>query len=184
MSKNKKKIHKPSFIERVGHKIPDPVMIFIGLFIIVMILSLILGGLTFETLGKEGGTVQYEIKNMFTMENIRWLFDNAIVKNWLIFGNGILGVILIIMFGIGLSEESGLLSALIRKLGGNMSMRFLPYLLVFLGILSNIASDAGYIVLIPLAGLLYLGMGKNPIIGMCAAFAGVRSEERRVGKEC
>ncbi|MDD5934797.1 MAG: AbgT family transporter [Clostridiales bacterium] len=168
-----KRPQKVSFIERVGHKIPDPVIIFISLFGIVMLLSLIMGGHTFETLGKDGGTVEVSIKNMFTSENIRWIFENALVKNWLTYGNGILGVILIIMFGIGLSEESGLLSALIRKVGGNLPIKILPYLLVFLGIMSNIASDAGYIVLIPLAGLLYLGIGKNPLIGMCAAFAGV-----------
>ncbi len=173
MFKKREKQQKTSFVERVGHKIPDPVMIFISLFVIVMLLSALMGGHTFETLGKDGGIVSYEIKNMFSSENVRWLFDNALVKNWLTYGNGILGVILIIMFGIGLSEESGLLSALIRKLGGNLPVRFLPYLLVFLGIISNIASDAGYIVLIPLAGLLYLGIGKNPLIGMCAAFAGV-----------
>lgn len=167
---NRKKV---SFIERVGHKIPDPVIIFIGLFVIVMLLSAIMGGHTFETLGKNGETVTMSIKNMFTSENIRWIFDNALVTNWLTYGNGILGVILIIMFGIGLAEESGLLSALIRKVGGNLPVRILPYLLVFLGIMSNIASDAGYIVLIPLAGLLYLGIGKNPLIGMFAAFAGV-----------
>ena len=77
------------------------------------------------------------------------------------------------MFGIGIAEESGLLSALIRRMGGNISDRFLPYVLVLLGILSNIATDAGYVILIPLAGLLYLGLKKNPLIGMFAAFAGV-----------
>lgn len=173
MFKKKEKHQKTSFVERVGHKIPDPVIIFISLFVIVMLLSAIMGGYTFETLGKDGGIITYEIKNMFSSENVRWLFDNALVTNWLTYGNGILGIILIIMFGIGISEESGLLSALIRKMGGNLHVRFLPYLLVFLGIMSNIASDAGYIVLIPLAGLLYLGIGQNPLIGMCAAFAGV-----------
>ena len=170
---NTKETKKVSFIEKVGSKIPDPVLIFIGLFVIVMILTAIFGGQSFETLGKDGSTVTYEIKNMFTSENIRWLFDNALLTNWLGYAGGILGTILIVMFGIGIAEESGLLSTLIRKLGGNISDRFLPYVLVFVGILSNIASDAGYIILIPLAGLLYVGLKKNPLIGMFAAFAGV-----------
>lgn len=164
---------KLSIVERIGSKIPDPVMIFIGLFVIVMIITLFLGGTTFETMGNDGTTTVNTIKNMFTSENIRWLFDNAILTNWLAYAGGILGTILIVMFGIGIAEESGLLSTLIRKLGGNIPERFMPYLLVFLGIMSNIASDAGYVVLIPLAGLLYLGMKKNPLIGMFAAFAGV-----------
>lgn len=164
---------KVSLVERIGSKIPDPVVIFVFLFAVVMILSGFLGGKTFSTIGNDGSTVTYELKNMFTSTNIRWLFDNAILTNWVGYAQGILGTILIVMFGIGISEESGLLSALIRKVGGNISDRFLPYLLVFLGIMSNIASDAGYIILIPLAGLLYLGLKKNPLIGMFAAFAGV-----------
>ncbi len=164
---------KVSLVERIGSKIPDPVVIFVFLFAVVMILSAFLGGKTFSTIGDDGATVSYDIKNMFTTTNIRWLFDNAILTNWVGYAHGILGTILIVMFGIGISEESGLLSALIRKIGGNISDRFLPYLLVFLGIMSNIASDAGYIVLVPLAGLLYLGLKKNPLIGMFAAFAGV-----------
>lgn len=174
MKKQKEnEIKKISWVEKVGSKIPDPAIIFIFLYAIVMILTGIFGGTTFETIGKDGGTITYEIKNMFTTENIRWIFDNAILTNWLSYAGGILGTILIVMFGIGIAEESGLFSALIRKVGGKIPERFLPYLLVFLGIMSNIASDAGYIILIPLAGLLYLGIKKNPLIGMFAAFAGV-----------
>ena len=173
MKYKNKELKKDSFIEKIGSKIPDPVLIFIGLFAIVMILSAIFGGHTFETIGGDGSTVPYTIKNMFSYENIRWLFDNALTTNWLNYANGILGIILIVMFGIGIAEESGLFSALIKKIGHNIPERVLPYLLVLLGILSNIASDAGYIVLIPLAGLLYLGLKKNPLIGMFAAFAGV-----------
>lgn len=173
MSKREKTNKKPSFIERVGKKIPDPVIIFICLYVIVIMASLIMGGKTFETLGADGGTISYEIKNMFQFENIRWIFDNALLKNWLSYGNGVLGTILIVMLGVGLAEESGLLNTIIKKIGLKVSDRFLPVVLVFLGIMSNIASDAGYIILIPLAGLLYVGLKKNPLIGMAAAFAGV-----------
>ncbi len=173
MKKQNEAPKKVSLVERIGAKIPDPVVIFVFLFAVVMIITAFLGGKTFSTLADDGSTITYEIKNMFTTTNIRWLFDNAILTNWMGYAHGILGTILIVMFGIGLSEESGLFSALIRKAGGNISDRFLPYLLVFIGIISNIASDAGYIVLIPLAGLLYLGLKKNPLIGMFAAFAGV-----------
>jgi aminobenzoyl-glutamate transport protein len=174
MRNNKeKKQTKVSFIERVGSKIPDPVIIFICLYIFVMLITGLLGGTTFETLGKDGSNIVYEIKNMFHTENVLWIFDNALLTNWLAYAGGILGTILIVMFGIGIAEESGLLAALIRKIGGNIPERMLPYLLVFLGIMSNIATDAGYIILIPLAGLLYLGLKKNPLIGMFAAFAGV-----------
>ncbi|MGL6172998.1 MAG: AbgT family transporter [Cellulosilyticaceae bacterium] len=169
----KKDTKRTSFIERVGKKIPDPVIIFMGLFAITMILTLIMGGKTFSTLGGDGGTITYEIKNMFTAENIRWIFSNALLNNWLAYGGGVLGTILIVMLGVGLAEESGLLTTLIKKVGLKVSDKYLPIVLVFLGIMSSIATDAGYVILVPLAGLLYLGLKKNPIIGMAAAFAGV-----------
>lgn len=173
MKKESGSVKKPSFIERVGKKIPDPVIIFMALYAIVMITTLFMGGKTFSTVGADGGSIVYEIKNMFQTENVRWIFDNALLKNWLSYGGGVLGTILVVMLGVGLAEESGLLSTLIKKVGLKVSDKFLPLVLVFLGIMSSIASDAGYVVLIPLAGLLYLGLKKNPLIGMAAAFAGV-----------
>ncbi|MEF9959898.1 MAG: AbgT family transporter [Niameybacter sp.] len=164
---------RTSFIEKIGKKIPDPVIIFLGLYAATMLLTLVLGGNTFETMGADGGSIVHEIKNMFTAENIRWIFDNALLTNWLGYGGGVLGTILIVMLGVGIAEESGLLTTLIKKVGLKVSDKFLPFVLVFLGIMSSIASDAGYLILIPLAGLLYAGLKKNPLIGMAAAFAGV-----------
>ncbi|CAH0532878.1 p-aminobenzoyl-glutamate transport protein [Vibrio stylophorae] len=160
-------------IEHVGQKIPDPVVIFMFLFVFCLALTGLVGGYTFETMGKDGGMVQISILNMLDTENVRWVFDNALLQNWLAFGGGVLGVILIVMLGIGIAENSGLLTAVIKKVGLKIPETLLPLLVVFLGIMSSIASDAGYLVLIPLAGLLYGALGKNPLIGMAAAFAGV-----------
>lgn len=168
-----KKKSSTSLIEKIGKKIPDPVIIFMGLYVITMILTLVMGGKTFEIMSADGGTIVHEIKNMFEAENIQWIFNNALLKNWLSYGGGVLGTILIVMLGVGIAEESGLLTALIKKIGLKVSDKFLPVALVFLGIMSSIASDAGYLILIPLAGLLYAGLKKNPLIGMAAAFAGV-----------
>ena len=156
---------KIGIIEKLGQKIPDPVIIFILLYILVLVVTGIFGGNTFSMTSADGTSVSYEIKNMFTAENVRWIFSNAILDNWLGYAGGIVGTILIVMFGIGIAEESGLLSALIRRMGTNISDKLLPFVLVFLGIMSNIATDAGYLILIPLAGLLYVGIGKNPLIG-------------------
>lgn len=165
--------NKTNFIEKIGKKIPDPVIIFSIFFVSVMIITLFMGGITFQTAGKDGEAVTYEILNMFKSENFRWILDNALVTNWLAYGGGVLGTILIVMFGVGLAEESGLLTTLIKKAGTKVSTKLLPMLLVFLGIMSSIATDAGYLILIPLAGLLYSGLKKNPLIGIAAAFAGV-----------
>ena len=143
------------------------------LFAVTMVLTYFLGGKEFTTLAKDGSTITYQIKNMFEAENLRWIFDNALLKNWLSYGGGVLGTILVVMLGVGLAEQSGLLSTLIKKVGLKVSDKYLPFVLVFLGIMSSIATDAGYVILVPLAGLLYAGLKKNPLIGMAAAFAGV-----------
>ncbi len=127
----------------------------------------------FQTTGADGNLVSHTVKSMLATENVRWMFDNAILENWLKFGHGVLGVILVVMLGVGIAENSGLLGAVIKRVGLRLNEKWLPMLLVFLGIMSSIATDAGYLVLIPLAGMLYAGVGKNPLIGMAAAFAGV-----------
>jgi len=162
-----------SLVERIGKKIPDPVIIFMFLLAFCFVLTSIIGGLTFDTQNPGGGVTTHVIKDMSDTEHVRWLFDNALLQNWLAFGNGVMGVILIVMLGVGVAEYSGLLTAVIKKLGTKLPDRMLAPAIVFLGIMSSIATDAGYLVLIPLAGLLYAGLGKHPLIGMAAAFAGV-----------
>lgn len=162
-----------SVIEKLGKKIPDPVIIFIWFLVFTFVLTAIIGGLKFETPGADGNAIAHSIKNMTDAEHVRWVFDNALLTNWLGFGHGILGVILIVMLGVGVAENSGLFAALIKKMGTRLKDKYLIPALVFMGIMSSIATDAGYLILIPLAGLLYAGIGKNPLIGMAAAFAGV-----------
>ncbi|KZN47221.1 AbgT family transporter [Pseudoalteromonas luteoviolacea] len=162
-----------SFIEKAGKKIPDPIIIFIWFTLGAFALTAFIGGLTFETQGADGNPVIHTIKNMTDPAHVVWFFDNALLQNWLGFGNGILGVILIVMLGVGVAESSGLFNAVIKKLGTRLKDKYLAPALIFLGIMSSIATDAGYLILIPLAGLLYAGLGKNPLIGMAAAFAGV-----------
>jgi aminobenzoyl-glutamate transport protein len=162
-----------AFIERVGHRIPDPVIIFMVFWPAAFIITVLLGGHQFESMGAGGEAVVHAIKPMYQAEHVRWIFDNALVQNWLAFGNGVLGVILVVMLAIGIAEHSGLLGALIKRIAARLPQAWLPLLLVFLGITSSVATDAGYLILIPLAGLLYAGIGQNPLIGMAAAFAGV-----------
>ncbi|MEE4637303.1 MAG: AbgT family transporter [Wenzhouxiangella sp.] len=162
-----------AFVERAGRRIPDPVIIFMAFYPLAFLATVILGGHQFESMGAGGEAVTYEILPMWHAEHVRWIFDNALLRNWLAFGNGVLGVILVVMLAIGIAENSGLFGALIKRAGAWIPQSLLPMLLMFLGIMSSIATDAGYLVLIPLAGLLYAGLGRNPLIGMAAAFAGV-----------
>lgn len=161
------------WVERVGRKIPDPVIIFMVLLPVALLVAMLMGGHEFQSVGAGGEPVTYSIKAMYEAEHVRWLFDNALVENWLAFGGGVLGVILIVMMSIGVAEHSGLFAAIIKRIGTHIPVKWLPLLLIFLGITSSVATDAGYLVLVPLAGLLYAGIGQNPLIGMAAAFAGV-----------
>lgn len=162
-----------AWIERAGRKIPDPVLLFAGLYVLTLLFSFGLGGTTFSVPGSAGATVDQQIKSMFDVVHVRWIFDNALLANWLAFGNGVLGVILVVTLAIGVAEHAGLLGALIKKVARRVPLPWMPLLLVFLGIMSSLATDAGYLILIPLAGLLYAALKQNPLIGMAAAFAGV-----------
>ena len=82
-------------------------------------------------------------------------------------------IILVVMIGVGLAEASGLIGALIRKLVAATSAAMLTPIIVFIGVLSSVASDAGYLVLIPLGAAAFKSVGRNPLAGMAAAFAGV-----------
>jgi aminobenzoyl-glutamate transport protein len=171
MSVNKKSLS--SFVERAGKRIPDPVIIFMAFYPAAFLLTVLMSGYTFETVGAGGEAIQHEILGMHQAVNMQWIFDNALLANWLAFGSGVLGVILIVIMAVGVAENSGLFGAMIKRAGAHIPQSWLPLLLVMIGILSSIATDAGYLVLIPLAGLLYAGLGRNPLIGMAAAFAGV-----------
>ncbi|MEW6555234.1 MAG: AbgT family transporter [Actinomycetota bacterium] len=111
-----------------------------------------------------------EIKSLLNGDGIRFLFT-SFVSNFMSFTA--MGIILIVMIGVGLAESSGLIGALIRKLVDISSPFWLTYIIVFLGIISSIASDAGYLVLIPLGAAAFMSVGRHPLAGMAAAFAGV-----------
>src|SRR5699024_4399913 len=84
-----------------------------------------------------------------------------------------LGVVLVTMLGIGVAERTGLISALLRGFVMSVPSRFITLGLVFAGVMSSVASDAGYVVLPPLGALLFAAIGRHPLAGLAAAFAGV-----------
>jgi aminobenzoyl-glutamate transport protein len=101
---------------------------------------------------------------------VRYLFT-SFVDNFRNFSA--VTIILVVMIGVGLAEAAGLIGALIRKLVGVSSRGTLTLIIVLLGVISSIASDAGYLVLIPLGGAAFRSVGRNPLAGIAAAFAGV-----------
>ena len=110
------------------------------------------------------------VEGLLTVQGIRFLFT-SFVSNFM--GFTAMGIILIVMIGVGVAEVSGLIASLIRKLVARSPPWSLTYIIVFLGIISSIVSDAGYLVLIPLGAVAFKSVGRHPLAGMAAAFAGV-----------
>ena len=111
-----------------------------------------------------------EVESLLSVDGIRFLFT-SFVRNFM--GFTAMGIILIVMVGVGVAEMSGFISSLIRKLVAVSTVGTLTYIIVFLGVISSVASDAGYLVLIPLGAAAFKSVGRHPLAGMAAAFAGV-----------
>lgn len=166
-------------VERVGNKVPHPAMIFVILIGIVILLSHLfyLMGLkaTYQVLNPETNelaTVTTAAESLLTAAGIRFMFT-GVVRNFMNFNA--VGVIIVAMVGVGVAEAAGLVNALIRKLVIVAPPKALTYILVFVGIISSIAADAGYLVLIPLAAAAFISVGRHPLAGLAAAFAAVAS---------
>lgn len=164
-----------NLIEKIGNKLPDPVTLFVLLSILTVVASYFLFkmGVYAEYDSVKDGVkeiVRVDVNNLFTKENMA-LFLQNIVHNFTSFPP--LGVVLVSMLGIGVAEGVGLIDALIKKLILSTPKRLITVVVVFLGVLSNVASDAGYVVLVPLGAVIFKSFGMNPIAGIAAAFAGV-----------
>src|SRR6478735_4309764 len=166
-------------VERVGNRVPHPVMIFVYLIGIVVVLSAVLALFGVQVSYQAYNPATHEIepattaaRSLLTIDGIRFMFA-GVVRNFM--GFNAVGVIIVAMVGVGVAEESGLVKALIRKLVMVAPPKALTFILVLVGILSSIAADAGYLVLIPLAAAAFLSVGRHPLAGLAAAFAAVAS---------
>ena len=164
-------------IERIGNKVPHPAVIFLILLALVIVLShalYLLGtSVTYQTFDLETDQLvsnTVAVNSLLTADGIRFLFT-SMIRNFM--GFGPVGVILVAMIGVGLAEQAGLVTALIKKIVSVAPAWSLTYIIVGVGVLSSIAADAGYLVLIPLGAAAFLTVGRHPIAGIAAAFAGV-----------
>jgi aminobenzoyl-glutamate transport protein len=190
-------------IEEIGNKVPHPAMIFVYLIVFVILLSTVLAifgvGITEEILvpaqsdavsvnylaGPDEATyvlpdnyspdyvvqeVTTTIRPLLSIDGIRFIFT-SFVNNFA--GFSVVAVIFVAMIGVGVAEEAGMMGALIRKLVAVAPGSLLTFIIILIGGLSSIATDAGYLILIPLGAAAFLSVGKNPIAGVAAAYAGV-----------
>ncbi|MEG2246635.1 MAG: AbgT family transporter [Peptostreptococcaceae bacterium] len=187
-SKKKSKVQIfMDWIEKLGNKLPHPVLMFMYIAAFVLILSAVLGtfGVVAQTpLG------DFPINNLLGQEPIQVLKvganGTAVAERYsnglsYVIGTGIsnfmnmyaIGTILIIMLAIGLMDQSGYLSIAMKSIVSATPTKLVTPVVIFLGVMSNMASDAGYVVLIPLAALMYYTLGRHPLAGLAAGFAGV-----------
>lgn len=190
-------------IEWAGNKLPDPAMLFVWCCLIVLVLSAISAELGWSvqpvrpeavmqtvTDPQTGATRQdYVIdangrrevrlvdvgdpissRSLLTSEGIFWMLK-SMVRNFVDFPP--LGVVLVTMLGVGLAERAGLISALLKAVMLVVPARFFTPMLVFLGIQSSMGADSGYVVLPPIAALMFKSVGRSPLAGVAAVFAGI-----------
>jgi aminobenzoyl-glutamate transport protein len=166
-------------VERVGNKVPHPAVIFLMLIAIVVVLSQILHmlgtGISYEVINPDTHKIETATtpaKSLLTSDGLRFMYER-LIPNFMSFTA--VGLMIVAMVGAGVAEEAGLVKALIRKLVLVSPPWALVYIMAFVGIMSSIAADAGYLVLIPLAGAAFLSVDRNPLAGLALGFAGVAS---------
>jgi aminobenzoyl-glutamate transport protein len=156
-------------IERIGNKLPDPITLFALFAAMVVVISWIasMAGTAAVHPGT-GNTI--EAVNLLSGDGIRRMLTEA-VSNFAAFPP--LGMVIVVIIGIGVAERSGLVTVALRRLVSAVPETLLTATLVFAGIMSSMAVDAGYVVLVPLGALLFASIGRHPLAGLAAAFAGV-----------
>lgn len=156
-------------VEHYGNKLPDPAVLFIALLAFVWVLSWALSGIDFSAIDPRTGE-KVIIHNQLSGEAITNLFS-TMVTNFSHFHP--VGVVLVAMLGIGVAEYSGFINAGLRSLLAKTSTALLTPLVILIGIVSHTAVDAGYVLVIPLGGVMFYAAGRHPLAGIAAAFAGV-----------
>ena len=191
-------------VERIGNKVPHPVLMFAYLILLVIALSWVLNAIGWSVTEQVAvpvseGAPEYDyyedttqpgisspdapydedwtiieevvsIRNLVSVDGVRFIFS-SFVNNFA--GFSVVAVVFIAMMGAGVAEEAGWLGSLIRRLVRSAPKWALTFMLVLVGVISSIASDAGYLILIPLAAAAFASVGRHPLAGLASGFAGV-----------
>ena len=158
-------------IERVGNKLPDPFMLFVALAGIVIILSWIISlfDVTFTLPGEDEAVA---IQSLISAEGLQFMLT-SMIDNFV--GFGPLGIVLTMMLGIGLANKVGLIETVIKSTILRAPKSLVTYAVIFTGIIANLAADAAFIIVPPLAAMVFYNLGRHPLAGLAAGFAGVGS---------
>lgn len=164
-------------VEWLGNLLPHPAILFVWMSVILLVASAILSmmGVSVVDPRPEGAKGRGEdgmiyVVNLLNGDGIAKIVEN-LVSNFT--GFIPLGTVLVALLGVGIAERSGMISAALRGLVMNAPPKMVTFVVVFAGIMSNTASELGYVVLIPLAAMIFHSLGRHPLAGLAAAFAGV-----------
>lgn len=167
-------------VEMIGNRLPHPIALFAMLTGAVVLLSAICSALGISATGElvtkleDGTTALQETTvtsvSLLTREGLTYMLTQA-VNNFTTYAP--LGMTLVAMLGVGVAEQSGLINSLLKATVKITPAVLITPMVVFLGVMSNIATDAGYVILIPLGAMIFHAYGRHPMAGLAAAFAGV-----------
>jgi aminobenzoyl-glutamate transport protein len=157
------------YVEKGGNALPHPALLF-GIFALtVLVISAIGWLLGWHGVHPATGADVYVV-NLLSREGIHRIILDT-VSNYTSFAP--LGIVMVALLGLGVAEGSGLIKTAINAMLAKTPANWITFMIVFTGLLSNVASDLGYLLIIPLAGVIFHSLGRNPLVGMAAAFAGV-----------
>jgi aminobenzoyl-glutamate transport protein len=158
-----------AIVERGGNSLPHPA----ALFGLIALFTLVLSGvgtlLDWQGVNPATGET-IKVVNLMSVAGLHQIMLKM-VESYISFAP--LGIVMVAMLGIGIAESSGLIKTAVNALMVKAPRRWVTFIVVFTAIMSNIASDIGYLLIIPLSGAIFHSLGRNPIAGMSAAFAGV-----------
>lgn len=158
-----------NIIETVGNKLPDPAILFLISMVIVWVLSALLAPVSFSNIDPRTGS-PIVVNNMLTGQSLAAFLSNM-VTTFTSFAP--LGVVLVAMLGVGVADTSGFINTGLKLVLKITPKMLLTPVLIFAGIVSHSAVDAGYVLVIPLGGIIFYAAGRHPLAGIAAAFAGV-----------
>lgn len=158
-------------VERACNKLPPPAILFVWLFVFVAVLSAILAWCGVSSVNPATGETVV-VNNLFSKDGVQWLLANMLT-NFTDFAP--LGLVVVLGIGIGICENSGLIKALLHSSLKKVPASLAVFVLTFIAVCGNIASDTAIIVLPPLAAILYMSIGKHPVLGMITAYAGAQA---------
>ena len=162
-------------IERAGNALPHPVILFAIFAMAVVVISAVCAAMGVSATGNlvsngELKETTVTAVSLLTKDGLAYMFTSA-VNNFTTYAP--LGMVLVAMLGVGVAEQSGMINSLLKQAVKVTPAKLLTPMMVFLGVMSNVASDSGYVILIPLGAMVFRACGRHPIAGLAAAFAGV-----------